>query len=201
MKIVNLIEQMYRNSESIVRVRGNASEPFPVETGVKQGALLSPFLFNIVLDVVLEHALADFDGIKVDEGNGVTDLDYADDIALLAETAAEMQLMVDSLKDCAAAMGLIISAEKTKSMRSPEVDRTPILLSGQPLADVSSFCYLGSTLSIDGDASVEIHTRLAKARNAFSMLHDHLGRSQEVNKATKLRVFNVLVRPVLLYAC
>jgi hypothetical protein len=199
-RIVALIAQMYDGSVDVVRVGQSFSKAFPVKTGVKQGALLSPLLFNIVLDCVLDVAMDGCEGVMVD-GNRVTDLDYADDLALMAESASSMQTMVDRLDKIAAAVGLTISAEKTQTMRSLGCIDTPITLRGVPLVDVPKFCYLGSTIAVDGESSPEIQARIAKAQSAFSMLEKQLWSVQRIDLKTKIRVYLAAVRPVLLYAC
>jgi hypothetical protein len=200
-RIVSLIEEMYQGSVDVVRVGSDFTDPFPVETGVKQGALLSPILFNIVLDAILHVAMEGCEGIRVDRGNPVTDLDYADDLALLAESLTDMQRMIDRLDAVASSLGLVISAEKTQTMRTPDTDPTPLLLRGQPLADVDKFCYLGSFITMNGDAGPEVRSRIAKAENAFALLTARLWSIQRIDLSTKMRVYLAAVRPVLLYGC
>ena len=192
---------MYSDSRSVVRVGCTRTDSFPVVTGVKQGALLSPILFNIVLDTVLGEALRGCRGVWIDEGNRILDLDYADDIALVAESLPDMQRIIDRLDNLAQQVGLRISSEKTKVMRSGSVDQGPVYLQGTPLEDVARFCYLGSIISPDGDSSCEMRSRIAKAENTFSMLTKCLWRSARVSLKTKIRVYFAAVRPVLMYGC
>jgi len=52
-KIVTVIQKLYEKSSSAVRVNGDTSSWFQVETGVCQGCILSPLLFAIAIDWVL----------------------------------------------------------------------------------------------------------------------------------------------------
>ena len=149
-KIVCLIRQMYLDSSSVVRAGRCSSAPFPVQSGVKQGALLSPVLFNIVLDAVLRWSIDNCDGVRIDNGRHITDMDYADDIALLAENAADLQRLLDRLDANAALVGLNISAQKTKVLFGSRAVSSPILLRGQVLDEVTSFTYLGSCITSNG---------------------------------------------------
>ena len=58
-KLVRLLKALYRDTQSAVRVEGDLTEWFNVNTGLRQGCLLSPMLFNIFIDQVIRESLAD----------------------------------------------------------------------------------------------------------------------------------------------
>ena len=65
--------------------------------GVRQGCVLSPYLFNILAEMVMRETLAGFQGgLQIGE-RMITNLRYADDIILLATSEAELQELVDRL--------------------------------------------------------------------------------------------------------
>ena len=68
-----------------VRIEGENTEAFDVKTGLRQGSILSPTLFNITLDYIVKRAMEGREGIQVGE-RSLKDTEYADDAALLAET-------------------------------------------------------------------------------------------------------------------
>jgi hypothetical protein len=74
------------------------------------------------------------------------DLDFADDLALLSHRLQDMQEKVDSLRQTAQRVGLKISQEKTKVMRSNNLQQDPILIEGRDIEDVDEFVYLGSKI-------------------------------------------------------
>jgi len=100
------------------------TEAFAVNTGVLQGDTLAPFLFIIVLDYVLQQAVCNSQlGVTVRPRQGsrcpaeyLTDLDYADDIALVSETIMNAQVLLLKLETAAATLGLTINQWKTKAM-------------------------------------------------------------------------------------
>ena len=49
-EIIELIQALYIGIESAVRLGGNTSEVFPVETGVRKGCVRSPSLFSVCMD-------------------------------------------------------------------------------------------------------------------------------------------------------
>ncbi|XP_030761783.1 uncharacterized protein LOC115886670 [Sitophilus oryzae] len=64
-KLINIIKELYRNTECNVLHNGRTSDSFNLGIGVKQGCTLSPLLFNIVLDSVLTKATANIRGSNV----------------------------------------------------------------------------------------------------------------------------------------
>ncbi len=81
-KLVNLCASMYENTNCRVRADGHA---FATKTRVRQGGILSPCLFNIAIDHVLKKALDNPIGITIyPSQRSITDLTFADDIAVLA---------------------------------------------------------------------------------------------------------------------
>ncbi|WP_353805836.1 reverse transcriptase domain-containing protein, partial [Acinetobacter baumannii] len=81
-KYVNIIRALYAQTSGQVRVYGELSASFPMVSGVRQGGPLSPFLFNFVIDEIMEECLNDTteSGVQVLPGDRLIDLDYADDI-------------------------------------------------------------------------------------------------------------------------
>ena len=62
--LIDLLAKLYRKQLAKVRVAGTPSEWFPVKKGVRQGCVLSPYLFNILAEMVMRETL---DGLqKVD---------------------------------------------------------------------------------------------------------------------------------------
>ena len=83
-KIIELIANLYTGTESAVKCDGGLSSFFPVSSGVRQGCVLAPTLFNTCMDWILgratvqSHCGATLGNIKV------TDLDFADKVAILS---------------------------------------------------------------------------------------------------------------------
>ncbi|CAI9715828.1 Hypothetical predicted protein [Octopus vulgaris] len=136
-KLLNFIKAYYRSTRSRVRVYGEVSEYFEIRSGVRQGCVLSPTLFNYAIDWITTNALREFSGITVGHNFFVKDLDYADDIAILGETFADVQFAINELQRVASQIGMKVNAPKTKILTAgfAPPDKTPIVLNGDILEE------------------------------------------------------------------
>ena len=126
-KIIDLIKSMYDNQNVNVLFKGKLSNSFIVITGVRQGCLLSPFLFLLAIDYILQPC-NNGNGLPWVKGEELDDLDFADDLAITADTLSKAQAKTTNIKEVSATMGLIINADKTKTMRINIEDDTPVKL-------------------------------------------------------------------------
>ncbi|CAH8613849.1 unnamed protein product [Schistosoma guineensis] len=200
-KYINLIKALYSNTTGRVRAYGELSSQLITSSGVRQGCLLSPFLFNFVVDVLLEITLSSskFPGVELLPGDSLVDLEYADDIVLFGEDADKMQSLLTTLSNNASMFGMRFSPSKCKMLLQDWVALTPELMIGSEVVErVDRFTYLGSLISPCGLVCDEISARIQKARLAFANLR-HLWRRRDIRLSTKGRVYCAAVRSVLLY--
>ncbi|CAH8485715.1 unnamed protein product [Schistosoma margrebowiei] len=101
-KYINLIKALYSNTTSRVRAYGELSSSFATSSGVRQGCLLSPFLFNFIIDLLMEITFSstEFSGIDLLPGGPLIDLEYADDIVLFGEDSDKMQSSSSTKLQC-----------------------------------------------------------------------------------------------------
>lgn len=72
--------------------RGQLADAFEVHTGVRQGCLMSLFLFLLAMDWVMRQSTAEKrNGIQWTMWTQLDDLDFADDLALLSHAQHQMQ--------------------------------------------------------------------------------------------------------------
>ncbi|RXN18971.1 hypothetical protein ROHU_007542 [Labeo rohita] len=83
LKIISLLKSAYDGSTSLVRIRNDLSDEFEIKTGVRQGDVASPLLFNIVIDAIMRRAFNGCRGVQFADDQFVTDLMFADDSASL----------------------------------------------------------------------------------------------------------------------
>ena len=84
-RIISLIQCTYEDMNCKIAHAGQLSESFEVKIGVRQGCLLSPFLFLLVIDWIMKIATTGRNnGIQWIHWTHLGDLDFADDLALLS---------------------------------------------------------------------------------------------------------------------
>ena len=115
-KIVNIMKNTYEGSECCVKVDGEVTGWFPVTAGVRQGCIWSPLLFGVLIDWVLKNALDKNDmGIVLERRRSsryqqqrLSDLDFADDIALIDEPEMRLQFSTSQVEEKGARVGLTL---------------------------------------------------------------------------------------------
>ena len=137
-------------------------------------------------------------GIQWTFTTSLEDLNFADDLALLSHIIQDMRDKTRALEIQSAKVGLKINATKTKLMRIGTKRSDDVSVAGERVEEVDEFTYLGSIVSKKGVIEGDNQARIRKARHAFAMLGPKW-RSTELTTKTKLRVFGLNVKAVLLY--
>ena len=179
--------------------RGQLSNSFEVKTGVRQGCLLSPFLFLLAIDWVKKTTTAgNRNGIQWTLLEQLDDLDFADDLALLSSSHQQMQEKTSKLAVISPQVGLNIHKDKTKILKVSTAREDPIILQGSKLDEVQAFSYLGSIIDKNGGTDADVRARIGKARAVYLQLKN-IWNSKVLSIRTKIRLFNSNVKSILLY--
>ena len=100
-KIISIVQSIYQGMFCRVVHSGQISESFEVKTGVRQGCLLSPFLFPLVIDWIMKTVTSNRNnGIQWTLLTQLDDLDFADDLALLSHNKNRCRTKQTSSKLC-----------------------------------------------------------------------------------------------------
>ena len=105
---------------------GNISQPFEIQTGLRQGDALSPLLFNLVLEKVMRGVKRVDAGVPL--GRLLRAFGYADDIDLVCKSEEGLRRMFGALETEGNGVGLVASEEKTKYMSISIPTCTPMKL-------------------------------------------------------------------------
>ena len=90
-KMVRVLERLYTDTSSCVRINNTLSDWFTISSGVRQGCVADPDLFNCIIDYLTENVSAMVPGIQLGPYH-VTDLEYADDAAIFATHQNQISL-------------------------------------------------------------------------------------------------------------
>ena len=194
------IMSLYTDLQGIVRTPYGNTQTFPITTGILQGDVLAPYLFVLVIDRILHRALDKKpQGILLKstgtKSRGIqevrlTDIDYADDIALLSSTTAQearpanLSLALGRTKTAWMAFGKVPGG--SRELRSESLGKIPL---------VDSYRHLGHMQ--DATASAPIKDRLRLTWAAFRRMREIW--ISPLAAATKLRLFDCLVYPILTF--
>ena len=83
-KLIDIIKNLYDKASSAILRNGVIGEEFTTKTGDRQGCILSPTLFNLFLEDIMQKALCCHNGTIKMNGRLITNLRFADDIDGLA---------------------------------------------------------------------------------------------------------------------
>ena len=182
-----------------VQTEGGLTERSTVQLGVRQGYILSPLLYAIVIDFVLRRCSFS-GGLKLNPLRELHDGVFAEDIALFAHEFEAIQRNINELGRVANAIGLSIYTNKTKSMSNAVIPDLAegLLVNNEEIEVVREFKYLGSILTQDANLEREILCRIALAGSAFNCL-GNVWRNSKYSQKLSLNNRNVLF--ILTYGC
>ena len=160
---ISLLASIYCKQQGQVKGSGT----FRIQRGVKQGDVISPMLFNVGLEMAIRRWKAKLGnrGIKIDVGERLTNMRYADDLIIYASSSDDLCIMLELLQNELALIGLHLNSSKTKAFTTENLQQPMFLdISGdlvQVLTGSESHKYLGSEIIGDmrNRSSVEISLR------------------------------------------
>ena len=200
---VDVIRDIYTDPTfHTVGLTGEKSFATP-HTGIRQGCPLSPYLFIIVLSVILEDVDGRLrtHGVPTNTwsvGKPVYDLEYADDTLLFGVSTDVVEEYLCHLQSEASLYGLLLNLEKTELLNHPNRQSPPpSFIDGTQVQTNDQVKYLGSLFSWHKPTLTALQHRIALANTAFNKL-THLWRSSLSRKA-KVHIFLANIVPVLLH--
>ena len=223
-RFIQIIRGLHDGMRLRVRYGGDVSEPFEVSRGVKQGCVLAPVLFNIyvqcitrLLSAVLDRgnlislnyrtdrSLFDLQKLKAKtkiSQTNLLELQYADDCALVADSAENLQRILDEVSALYTRLGLKINVQKTDYMHyisEAQITSPNLTIDGSTLKKVECFRYLGSNISSNCRVDDEINYRICQATGAYGRLVNRVFKNHNLKLETKIAVYHAVVISALLY--
>ena len=204
--VLRTIQSLYKDSSLTDHINGRRGQTFQSVTGVKQGCPMSPILFGLYMDG-LHHYLTSIDIPDVPMlsfGIVLPNLDYADDIALVASSAHGLQHLISDVSAFCNLMGMIISVAKTKILVFNARYPGPYqwLCNGEQLEVVLTFKYLGLTFHAEHGLQPTFLALKQKMFASCALLQRQSGRLQCLSSvALMLRLCTIVMQDTACYGC
>ena len=172
-----LLRNLQAGQEATVGIEHGTTDQFQIGKGVCQGCILSPCLFNLYAEYIIQNSRLDEAqaGIMI-AGRNINNLRNGDDTTFMTESEEELKSLLMEVKEESQKAGLKLNIQKTKIMVSGPI--TSWQIDGQTVETVADFIFLGSKITADGDCSHEIKRCLLLGRKAMINLDSILKKSE-----------------------
>ena len=193
------MRNLYAGQEPTVRTGHGTADWFQIGKRVHQGCILSPCLFNLYDEYIMQNARMDEAqaGIKI-AGRNINNLRHADDTTFMAESEEELKSFLMKMKEESEKVGLKLNIQKTKIMASGPL--TSWQRNGETMETMTDFIFLGSKITSDGDCSHEIKRHLFLGGKAMTDL-DSILKSRDITLLTKVHLVKAMVFPGVMHGC
>jgi hypothetical protein len=147
-KYIEILHYWYINSVAVVKWEGCLSQSFPISNGVRQGGILSPLLFALYIDILVDKLRRSGFGCRIPDFYMGCIL-YADDVLLLSNSVTELQHILDICVATMNEIGMSFNVKKSGFMRCgnrSDVKCSTMYLGDYKLEQWTSIKYLGVVL-------------------------------------------------------
>jgi Reverse transcriptase (RNA-dependent DNA polymerase)/Endonuclease-reverse transcriptase len=201
-KFIGAVKGIYRNATAKVRTNYGISENFDIGKGVLQGETLSPILFTMYLeDLVQDFENSDTIPLKM-LNSLIHILLYADDIVILAHTPAELQKKVNILREYFARHNLRVNLGKTNFMifaKRRSNHNFKLFWNDKEIERVTTYMYLGVPFSETPNFQMARNHFVRKSKAACHNLEGLLYKSKMKTFEAHIKLYRSMVRSVLSY--
>ena len=198
---------------------GSTSAAFNIRSGVKQRCVLAATLFGIFFAVMPKHAFGPAaegiylrtrtDGMLFNlsrlraktkvQLRCLRDFLFADDAAVTARSAEELQQLMTRFSDACQDFVLTISLKKTQVMGQDTDSPPAISINDHELYVIHDFVYLGSAVSDTLSLDAELKRRIGKAATTMTRLTKKAWNNSKLTMHTKIQIYRACVVSTLRY--
>ena len=171
--LCSLLHFIFKNMKIYLRSGDMFTKALKSTTGVLQGDVLSPTLFNLFtsdLPDQMSHSGVDLDNLKIKY------IMYADDLCLIAHDANDLQIALNNLEKYCDKNNLTVNITKSKLVifHKGRLPKCEIYYKQTALERVNEFTYLGITLSSQLTYSSHLQSVITKADTRIGLLYSKL---------------------------
>ena len=196
--LVNVLANWYSKLYSSVRWGSSLSDNFQIRCGIRQGGVLTPILFCVYVDEILQKLSKR--GCKINEMYFSAFM-YADDLVLLSPSVSELQAMIQICCNELSEVGLEVNNKKSCCLRfgRKHFVNGPNMLT--PFGDIlwtRQTKYLGLTLVAGNRLKISFEDTKCKFYASFNSLYSKLGARND--PSVSVHLLQTIAMPILTYA-
>lgn len=197
--LVETLKNWYGSLRCSVRWNSVLSESFAIHCGVRQGGILSPYLFAIYVDDLIDQIRKSGHGLRI--GSVVIGcVAYADDIAVLSASCYGLQKIIDICDNFGHKWDIKFNPLKSQLMAfgTSNPDRCNIMLNGNQIPWASKVRYLGLYF-LCNSGMLDMTEALRKFYGSFNNIMSIIGKQS--NEMVAVHLAKTYCLPSLTYGC
>ena len=188
-KYVQLVQDMYEGSETVMRCAVGTTESFKVKVGLHQGSALSPFLFAVIMDRLTDEVRREPPWTIL----------FAEDIVICEETREEVERRLESWMYALEKRGMKVSRSKTKYLCINDGnDDETVKMEDAKVPRIKEFKYSGSTVQESGSCKREVKKRVQAGWNGWRKVSKVIC-NKRLPAGVKEKAYSSVVRPAMVY--
>jgi hypothetical protein len=199
--IWRLLYNYYKKSKARIFFDNKLGDPITISEGVKQGGILSPFLFNFYTNDLLESITKRNIGAQIGKLN-VAIIAYCDDIILLASQTVDMQRLISICEEYAKQWKIEFNPKKSVSVTfnsKGETEEQIFKMSDESIPSVNGFIYLGLPIGNNGFVDEYIEEQFKKVQRSIFSLYSMGFKPKMVSPQTMGFVYKQYCQPTFRY--
>ena len=188
-KYVQLVQDMYEGSETVVRCAIKTTENFKIKVGQHQGSALNPFVFAVIMGRLTDEVRREPPWTML----------FADDIVICEETREEVEWRLECWRYALERRGMKVSRSKTKYLCiNGGNDNKTVKMEDTKVPRVKENKYLESTVQESGDCEREIKKRMQEGWNGCRKVSGVIC-DRSLPARIKGKVYSSVVRSTIAY--
>jgi len=206
--LLKAIKSFYRNGVACVRIGREEGADFEMREGLRQGCVMSAWLFNVYMDKIMNEINREVNEIgavlgreRGDERWKMRMILFADDTVLMADSERELQVLIECYDRVCKTKNVNINVGKSKVMKCRKnggMDGMDIRLNGRAMEQVDKWQYLGVIVSNKGGGGEEMINRINEGNKMFGAMNG-IWKNRNMNRKIKMELYESVVLAKVLY--
>ena len=206
-RLLQAVKSMYAGSKACVRVGSEISDWFLVKVGLRQGCVMSPWLFNLYIDgVVREVNTRVFGkGLELRDRNGsiweINQLLFADNTVVVADSEKKLRQLVSEFGKVCKRRKLRVNVGTSKVMRCTRKGngaKLNVMLESEALEEVDQFKYLGSVIAANGEVEADVRKKVNEGCKVLGAMNGVI-KNRGLGMSVKRALYEKVIIPTVMY--